>query len=128
MLYTFLVILFILNCALLVVTILMQSSKGGGLASSFGGMGGASVFGPRHAASFLQKATVVLGISFILLSILINLAGTHRRAETSKIQQEIQQMESNVPVLPEALPGTEAQPEQKQNAPQQNRNSGEQTP
>ncbi len=106
--YTFLIILFVLTCILLVISILLQSSKGGGLASSFGGLGGAAVFGPRGATSFLQKTTMVLGILFVLLSIMINLIGRNRGMDARNILQEelnrTQQMQQTpVPVAP--LPG-----------------------
>ncbi len=99
--YTFLIILFVLTCILLVISILLQSSKGGGLASSFGGLGGAAVFGPRGATSFLQKTTMVLGILFVLLSIMINLIGRNRGMEELNRTQQMQQ--TPVPVAP--LPG-----------------------
>ncbi len=117
--YAFLVVLFVLTCVLLVISILLQSSKGGGLASSFGGLGGGAIFGPRGAASFLQKTTTVLGILFILLSILINIMG-HRRGvsaqsilqeELQKSQQQQQAQPSPVPVAPLPQQGTQQQPQ-----------------
>lgn len=53
---------------LLVITILLQSGKGGGLAGSLGGggMDGSSVLGGRTAASFLVKSTSVLATVFML--------------------------------------------------------------
>ena len=64
------VIFHVLICIALVLVVLMQSSKGGGLAGTAlgggagGGMSGA-VFGGRGAASFLSKATTVLAIIFM---------------------------------------------------------------
>ncbi len=106
--YTLLVILFVLVSILLMITILMQSSKGGGLASSFGGMGGGAVLGPRGTADFLQKATTVLGILFVLLALAINWAGRSGgeapgsilQEELQRTQQQEQAAPSNVPVAP----------------------------
>ena len=61
----------IIVCFALIFVVLMQSSKGGGLAgSAFGGGGGSglggAVFGGRGAASFLSKATSVLAVLFML--------------------------------------------------------------
>jgi len=67
----FLIVIHVLLCLLLTVSILLQSSKGGGLAGMFGGGGGGgmgSVFGGRGAASFLAKVTVWLGIGFAITS------------------------------------------------------------
>jgi len=69
--FTFLVLLFLLICMFMVLVILMQSSKGGGLASSFGGAGSTSFLGARGTANFLQKATMFLGISYGVITLLI---------------------------------------------------------
>jgi preprotein translocase subunit SecG len=57
----------------MMVVILMQSSKGGGLAGSFGGSGMGTIFGVRRTADFLSKSTTILATIFIALSIIINL-------------------------------------------------------
>ncbi len=63
------VIFHVAICTGLVLVVLMQSSKGEGLAGTAlgggGGMAGA-VFGGRGAASFLSRATTVLAIVFML--------------------------------------------------------------
>ena len=70
-----LTVIHVLVCIFLVVSILLQSSKGGGLAGMFGGGGGGmgSVFGGRGAASFLAKVTMWLGVAFAVTSITIAL-------------------------------------------------------
>ncbi len=116
--YTFALILFVLVCILLVVVILMQSSKGG-LASTFGGVGGAGgVLSTRGAASFLQKATIVLGILYGLFCLVINNLGEPGSAPQQSIIQEKlneqaqpQELPSSLPVQPETPPAQE-QPSQ----------------
>lgn len=72
-LYALLIVLHIIVSIALVVSVLMQSSKGGGLAGSFGGSGiTGGVFGGRGAAPFLAKATTVCAIMFMLTSITLN--------------------------------------------------------
>ena len=70
MIFTVWVVFHIITCIALVLVVLMQSSKGEGLAgSAFGGGGGGmagAVFGGRGAATFLSKATTVLAIMFML--------------------------------------------------------------
>ncbi|MBM3307454.1 MAG: preprotein translocase subunit SecG [Candidatus Eisenbacteria bacterium] len=71
----------VLICALLMVVVLLQSGKGGGLAGAFGGAGGiGAVFGGQSAATFLTKATRYLAIGFMLTSLLLALMarGTFR--------------------------------------------------
>ncbi len=68
--FVFLIILHVLVSLILVVIVLLQAGKGGGLASAFGGSGGTdAVFGGRGAATFLSKMTTVLGIVFFVTSL-----------------------------------------------------------
>ncbi len=55
--------------------VLMQSSKGGGLAGSFGGAsaGFGNMFGVRKTADIMSRMTTILGTSFIVLALFINL-------------------------------------------------------
>ncbi len=72
--FTFLITLHILICIGLIVAVLMQSSKGEGLAGAFGGGGvSGAVFGGRGAASFLSKATTVLAVLFMGTCVLLTL-------------------------------------------------------
>ena len=66
--FSIFLIIHVLICFALVVVVLMQSSKGEGLAGAFGGGGGVSgaVFGGRGAASFLSRSTTVLAVFFML--------------------------------------------------------------
>jgi len=68
----FLLFLFVITCILLTVVILLQSSKGEGLASgAFGGTGMQSIFGGRGAGTFLSKLTTWLAIAFIVLALIL---------------------------------------------------------
>jgi preprotein translocase subunit SecG len=61
------IVFHVIVCVGLILVVLMQSSKGEGLAgSAFGGGLSSAVFGGRGAASFLSKATTVLAIVFML--------------------------------------------------------------
>ncbi len=61
----------------LVIAVLLQSGRGGGLAGALGGTGGAgSVFGGRGAGGFLVKVTTGLAITFVVLTVLINVIST----------------------------------------------------
>ena len=71
-LYPFLIVVHILICVALIIVVLLQSSKGEGLAGAFGGGGlSGAVFGGRGAATFLSKATTVLAICFMATSIVL---------------------------------------------------------
>lgn len=65
--YTFLTILIVLACILVVLLVLIQNSKGGGLAAGF--QSGNQVMGAPKTADFLEKATWTLIAAIILLSV-----------------------------------------------------------
>ncbi len=71
--FTFFMIIEILVSIVLMIAVLMQSSKGGGLAGSFGGTNIGTVFGVRRTSDFLTKTTTVLATLFIVLALFINL-------------------------------------------------------
>lgn len=97
--FTFFLALHIFISFLLVVVILLQAGKGGGLASAFGGAGTTeAVFGGRQAATFLGKATTVLGTIFFLSSFGLALLSSYTSGPRSVVQQELQT--SPMPVAP----------------------------
>ncbi len=89
--FTFFLTIHILICFLLVVVILLQAGKGGGLASAFGGSGTSdATFGGRQAAGFLGKSTTVLGTVFLISSLFLALLSSYETGPTSAVQQELQ--------------------------------------
>ncbi len=66
---------YVLACVFLVLVILLQSGKGGDVASAFGGAGSQTAFGPRGAQKPLEKATIVAAITFMLLALIFSLPG-----------------------------------------------------
>jgi len=73
-------ILFLLTSVILILLVLIQRGRGGGLAGAFGGPGGHSAFGTKTADVF-TRATAVVGGIFFLLSIIT--AWVMRPGETS---------------------------------------------
>jgi len=72
-----LIIVYVIACLFLIMVVLLQAGKGGGLGSAFGGAGAGSVFGGRGAATFLTRLTAIMAALFMILSvgISLNLAG-----------------------------------------------------
>jgi preprotein translocase subunit SecG len=66
--YYLISVLIIVVCVFLVLIVLVQNSKGGGLASNFAGSN--QIMGVRKTADFLEKATWTLAISLLVLSLL----------------------------------------------------------
>ena len=68
---TFLSLLFIIICFLLIFMVVITPSSEGGMAAAFGGMGSETFFGTK-AGSHINKFTVFLAVSFLLLAVAIN--------------------------------------------------------
>ncbi|MCK9616822.1 MAG: preprotein translocase subunit SecG [Lentimicrobiaceae bacterium] len=66
--YIFISILILITCVLLVLVVLVQNSKGGGLASNFAGSN--QFMGVRKTADFLEKTTWTLAIILLALSLI----------------------------------------------------------
>ncbi len=64
-------ILFIIVCFLLIFMVVITPSSEGGMAAAFGGMGSDSFFGTK-AHQHINKFTVFLAVSFLVLAFCIN--------------------------------------------------------
>lgn len=72
MLYGFLLSLYIINCLLLILIILMQKGKGGMGLGSMGG-GAQMLFGGGGGQDIFQKITWVLGVIFMTGALILSL-------------------------------------------------------
>lgn len=102
--------LHIMVCVGLIVSVLMQSAKGEGLAGAFGGGGGLSgaVFGGRGAATFLSKATTTLAIAFMVTCILLTFSGGGTGVTSSRISKDAEKALQDAQVTPMELPVDQA--------------------
>ena len=66
---TFLLVLHILVCIILVLVVLLQRGKGSDMGAALGGGGSNTVFGGRGAGNFLTKLTTGAAIGFMLTSL-----------------------------------------------------------
>jgi preprotein translocase subunit SecG len=69
MLTTFLEILHVSVCIFLMLVVLLQQGKGGGMGAAFGGGATQQVFGGRGAGNILTRATAVCAAIFMLTSV-----------------------------------------------------------
>lgn len=89
--YMILLTLLMIDCLALVVVVLLQSGKGGGLAAGFGGAGtGMEMMGSRQTATFLLSATKWLGGAFLVISFILSLLTVRGTAPRSLIESEMQ--------------------------------------
>jgi preprotein translocase subunit SecG len=103
--YIFVSVLIIIACFLQVLIVLVQNSKGGGLAANFTSTG--QTMGIRKTADFLEKSTWTIAIGIFVLC-LVATAAIPRGGESqnSRIQSAIDNaVDPNaIPTLPSANP------------------------
>jgi preprotein translocase subunit SecG len=104
--YTFFLVVEIVVSVLLTIVVLMQASKGGGLAGSFGGANIGTVFGVRRTSDFLSKTTTILATLFIVLALFINLVVLPKgdRVTPSVIQSQAPPSGALPPAQPQTIP------------------------
>jgi len=74
--------LFIIVCLFMILLILIQKGRGGGLASAFGGAGGNTAFGSKTGDVLTWATSVVFGV-FLLLAVALNLFANARHDATT---------------------------------------------
>ena len=106
--YSLFSVLIVLACIFLVLIVLVQNSKGGGLASNFSSSN--QVMGVRRTTDFLEKATWSLASGLIVFCILasVSIPKPEERQE-SKISTQIEQVENRgaIPEFPTTPPPAE---------------------
>ncbi len=118
--YIFVSVIIIIACVLQVLIVLVQNSKGGGLAANFTSAG--QSMGIRKTADFLEKSTWTLAAAILILCVVATAAIPRGSgAERSRIENSIQNaVDPNaIPTLPTAVPnepsttpsGNQQQPE-----------------
>ena len=87
--YTFLLIVLIVDALVLIAAVLMQAAKGGGLAASFGGVSTAadSFIGTRQAGNVLTKLSWWTGGLFLGIAFVLQLLSTRGRTPSSILDQ-----------------------------------------
>jgi preprotein translocase subunit SecG len=75
---TFVTIIHVLLCVVMIFVILLQPGKDAGMGAAFGGGAATSAFGGRGAVTFLSKMTAACAIFFFITSLGLSFAGLHR--------------------------------------------------
>jgi len=90
----------IIVCAvLLILIVLVQNSKGGGLASGFGQ--GNQVMGVKKTADFLEKATWTLAAGLLLFCLLASFSIPVKKVEAPQNMEQPTQNTPTGPVAPQ---------------------------
>jgi preprotein translocase subunit SecG len=104
--YGLILTLHFIICFGLVIVVLLQSGKGGGLAGGAFGGTAQTVFGGRGATDFITRATMVLGGAFFLTSLTLALMSSGvGRPGRSLLQEEARRASEAAPSqLPSQAP------------------------
>lgn len=70
--YTLFISLVIVSAILLVLVVLAQNSKGGGLSSQFGGSGASNLIGVKKTGDLLERLTWGFAIAIMVFSLATN--------------------------------------------------------
>lgn len=104
--YTLITVLIFITCILLILIVLVQNSKGGGLASNF--QASNQIMGVRKTTDFLEKATWVLAGALLFLSIMGSafIPRTAEEINQSSIKKQIESAAdpNAVPNFPQSAP------------------------
>jgi preprotein translocase subunit SecG len=89
----------VLASAPLTLVVIVQTSKGGGLAANFAS--GNQTFGVRQTADFLEKLTWGLAATIIALCIIANfVVPSKKQQNTSTLKQQLEQTEQPATEFP----------------------------
>jgi preprotein translocase subunit SecG len=96
--YTLIVALIILFSVLLVLVILAQNSKGGGLSSQFGGSSASNIIGVKKTGDLLEKLTWGFIVVIMALSLTTNFVDSSQGSGTNDILERAgEQAPANIP-------------------------------
>ncbi len=75
MLFGIFVVIFLIVCLFLILLVLIQSDKGGGISGSIGGglSGASTLLGAQDTANILTRGTTIFAISYMVLCIFLSL-------------------------------------------------------
>ena len=100
--FTFLVVVHVITCTVLVITVLLQQGKGAEIGAVFGSS--EAIFGSTGPATLLSKVTTVSAVVFMLTSLSLTYLSIHTRGES--VMRKVQQ----APVVPAQMPPMTAAP------------------
>ena len=97
--YVLLISLAIVSAILLVLVVLAQNSKGGGLSSQFGGSGASNLIGVKKTGDVLERLTWGFAIAIIVFSLATNLTTPNTAAPTDELMERAREQQAT-PVVP----------------------------
>ena len=112
MIYNLISVLVLIVCVLLVLIVLVQNSKGGGLASNF--QSSNQYMGVRKTTDFLEKSTWTLAVALMAFSVIGSLTIPRgEKSERSVIEDQIDNVvdPTAIPTFPQTVPDDAESPD-----------------
>tara|TARA_B100000941_G_C28075463_1_gene336189 strand:- start:54 stop:422 length:369 start_codon:yes stop_codon:yes gene_type:complete len=101
--YTLIIGVIIFSSLLLILVVLAQNPKGGGLSSQFGGAGVSQVMGVKKTGDLLEKLTWGFSITILSLTLISNLFIEENQKLIESPNIENIQGQAPIPNLPESI-------------------------
>lgn len=103
--YIALISIIIFICVLLILVVLAQNPKGGGLSSQFGGST-SQLMGVKRTGDLLEKLTWGFAITLVVLTLATHtMVGSANESTVNRSINEERARQSQLPGAPAALPG-----------------------
>ena len=84
--YSIILVIHVIACIGLILIVLLQTGKSGGMAGLFGGGGADQVFSAPSGTAFIKKATAIMAVVFVCSSLLLTIL-TSRKGFNSVTNQ-----------------------------------------
>ncbi|MHC2992610.1 preprotein translocase subunit SecG, partial [Pontibacter sp. HJ8] len=109
--YIALISIIVFICVLLILVVLAQNPKGGGLSSQFGGGGASQLMGVKRTGDLLEKLTWGFAIGLVVLTLATHMI-LDNSGDSSMMNRSINEeraRQSGMPAAPAPQPGAEGQ-------------------
>lgn len=111
--FIFLIGLIVFCCVLLVLIILAQNAKGGGLSSQFGGSGASNIIGVKKTGDLLERLTWIFVAALMILSLSANFIGPSQSGGNNEVLERVGEQaapnrELQIPAQDEDLPAPDS--------------------
>ncbi len=97
--YVLLISLAIVSAILLVLVVLAQNSKGGGLSGQFGGSAASNLIGVKKTGDVLERMTWGFAIAIIIFSLATNFTTPNVAVSTDELLEKANEQQS-APIAP----------------------------
>ncbi len=104
--YTLFIVLAIISSVLLVLVVLAQNSKGGGLSSQFGGSGASNLIGVKKTGDVLERLTWGFAVAIMVFSLATNMTAPSSNTANDEILERAKEQQNVAPITAPSTPST----------------------